>query len=353
MPKKLLYYRLRILAFISIIWIIFGVISFENLLRTATDIAFRVRPFPFIIAFGITGFFICGMLIFYLKPAFNHHPVWLAVTYKMLSALILFSFIAFVLLLVYYVAHQYHGTLQHYLQVVFTKLIFTKTFFILMMDTGVMALLSIAMMEVNDTYGPGMFWSMLRGQYHQPKRENRIFVFLDINESTSIAEQLGHEQYFHMLRRFFGDLTHPVIINEGKIYQYVGDEMVITWHNTPENKAKCLKFIRNTFFLMERKKEAYIKRFGRAPQFKAGIHAGEVTAGFIGVIKKELVFCGDTLNTTARICSLCNEVGEPFILSEDFMQDFSKPAGYEIEFMGEKELKGRVAPTKIFSLKFE
>ena len=353
MPKKLLYYRLRILSFISIVWIVFGIISFENLLRTATDIAFRVRPFPFVIAFGITGFFICGMLIFYLKQAFNHHPLWLAVAYKMMSAFILFGIIAFILLLVYYVLHQYHGTLSHYLQVVFTKLIFTKTFLILVFDTGLMALLSIAMLEVNDTYGPGRFWSMLRGQYHQPKRENRIFIFLDINESTSIAEQLGHEKYFHMLRRFFSDLTHPILINDGMIYQYVGDEIVITWPNTEENKAKCLKFIRNTFYLMERKKATYIKRYGRSPQFKAGVHAGEVTAGFIGVIKKELIFCGDTLNTTARICSTCNEVGEPFILSEDFMQDFTKPPGYEVAYIGEKELKGRQAATKLYSLKFD
>ena len=95
-----------------------------------------------------------------------------------------------------------------------------------------------------------MFWSMLIGEYHKPKNENRIFIFLDINESTSIAEDLGHTRYFMMLRRFFRDITLPIMANDGEIYQYVGDEVVLNWSNTPENKLKSLKFIRNTYFLI-------------------------------------------------------------------------------------------------------
>src|SRR5690606_20996364 len=126
--------------------------------------------------------------------------------------------------------------------------------------------------------------------------ENRIFIFLDINESTSIAEHLGHEKYFRMLRNFFSDITIPVLANDGEIYQYVGDEIVISWLNTPDNKIKSLKFIRNTFYLLERLRIRYEKRYGTQPTFKAGVHAGEVTAGFIGLIKKDLVYCGDTMN---------------------------------------------------------
>ncbi|HVG42285.1 MAG TPA: adenylate/guanylate cyclase domain-containing protein [Chitinophagaceae bacterium] len=353
MPRKLLIYRLRILLVISIIWIVFGVLFFENLLRTATDIGIEVRLIPFLIAYGITGFFISSVLIFYLKSAFNHQPLWLTVTLKMLSAGVVFAFIFCVLLILYFFFHPYRGNMQQYIDSVLTKLIFTKTFALLVVDTGLMSLLSIAILEVNDKYGPGLFWSMLKGQYLQPKREDRIFIFLDINESTTIAEQLGHEKYFYMLRRFFSDITHPVLVNDGTIYQYVGDEIVLTWPNTPENKAKSLKFIRNAFYVMERKSSVYNKKYGRVPRFKAGIHAGEVTAGFVGIIKKELIFCGDTVNTTSRICGMCHELNEPFIVSEDFMEGFEKPFGYYLENIGEKEMKGKRATTKLYSLKFD
>ena len=216
-----------------------------------------------------------------------------------------------------------------------------------------MTFLSIIFIEITDKYGPGMFWSMLIGEYHKPKKENRIFIFLDINESTTIAEDLGHNQYFLMLRRFFRDITMPILANDGEIYQYVGDEVVLTWTNTPENKIKALKFIRNTYFLIERMSNQYQKRYGHVPRFKAGVHAGDVTAGFIGVIKKELIYSGDTVNTTARIRSMCHDLDESFILSEDFMQDFHAPHGYTIEPKGEIELKGRHEPIKLFSMTFD
>jgi adenylate cyclase len=59
------------------------------------------------------------------------------------------------------------------------------------------------------------------------------------------------------------------------------------------------------------------------------------------------------MNTTARIRSMCNELNESFILSEDFMMDFDVPTNYTIEKIGTMELKGKTEPIKLFSLKFE
>jgi adenylate cyclase len=270
----------------------------------------------------------------------------------MLMAFVLFFVIAFVLLMIYFFIH-YTKDLNHYFHSFFTKLVYTNTFVSFIIDMGLMTLLSIILLEVTDKYGPGMFWSMLSGEYHKPRIENRIFIFLDINESTTIAEELGHEKYFRMLRDFFSDITLPVLANDGEIYQYVGDEILVTWLNTPENKIKSLKFIRNSYYLLERLAKRYQKKYDRLPKFKAGIHAGEVTAGFVGLIKRELVYCGDTMNTTSRICSMCNELNESFVLSEDFMDDFHQPFGYSIDKIGTLELKGRSEPVKLFSLKLE
>lgn len=350
MPRKLLLYRLRTLFVISVIWLIFGVVFFYNLIKPTNDLGVRVSLIQFCFTFGIIGFIISAILIFYLKPAFNHQPVWIAIIIKMIITVLLFFLIAFVLLMLYFFIH-YKKDLEHYFYSFFTKLVYTNAFVSFMIDMGLMTMLSIVLLEVTDKYGPGMFWSMMSGQYHNPKIENRIFIFLDINESTSIAEQLGHEKYFRMLRDFFHDLTLPVLANDGTIYQYVGDEIVVSWLNTPENKIKSLKFIRNTFYLTERLGKKYERKYGKLPKFKAGVHAGEVTAGFIGVIKKELVYCGDTMNTAARIRSMCNDLTESFILSEDFMNDFHQPFGYDINEIGKLELKGRSEAVKLFSLK--
>jgi adenylate cyclase len=316
------------------------------------DLGVQISLARFAFTFGLIGFFITGIHIFFLKPAFNHQPVWLSGLIKLSLTVVLFFLITFFLLMIYYV-FMYNGSFKDYLESFFTKIVETRTFFIFILDMGLMTLLSIILLEVTDKYGPGTFWSIVTGEYHKPKVQDRIFIFLDINESTSIAEKLGHEKYFRMLRKFFADITIPVMANDGEIYQYVGDEIVITWANTPSNKLKSLKFIRNTFYLIERFSKQYQKRFGKTPSFKAGVHAGEVTAGFIGLIKKDLIYSGDTINTAARIRSMCHDLEESFILSEDFMHDFHTPHGYHIEEIGKIELKGRQEPTKLYSLKLE
>lgn len=352
MPRKLLYYRLRTLAAISLIWVIFGLVFFANLFKPSNDLGVQVNMIQFAFTFGIIGFIITAILIFYLKPAFNHLPVWFAIIIKLSITILLWFVIAFVLLMVYFFIH-YTKDLDQYFNSFFNKLVYTNTFIAFVIDLGLMTFLSIILLEVTDKYGPGMFWSMLRGQYHKPVVENRIVIFLDINESTSIAEDLGHEKYFRMLRDFFSDITAPILANDGAIYQYVGDEVVVTWLNTPENKIKSLKFIRNTFYLLERLSKRYEKKYKRIPTFKAGIHAGEVTAGFVGQIKRELVYSGDTMNTAARIRSMCNELNEPFILSQDFKDDFATPHGYSIEVIGKIDLKGRSEEVNLYALKLE
>jgi len=352
MPRKLLLYRLRTLFVISLIWVLFSMVFYFNLIRQGNDLGVRVSFYQFAFTFGIIGLIITAILIFFLKPAFYHQPAWFSIIVKLVITFLLFFVIAFVLLMIYFIVH-YKKDLQHYLHSFSTKLVYTNTFVSFVIDMGLMTLISIILLEVTDKYGPGMFWLMLSGEYVRPKIENRIFIFLDINESTSIAEKLGHEKYFRMIRDFFSDITVPVLANDGEIYQYVGDEVLITWPNTPENKVKSLKFIRNTFYLLERLSKRYQKKYNHAPKFKAGVHSGEVTAGFVGLIKKELIYSGDTMNTTARIRSMCNDLNESYILSEDFMLNFDQPHGYQIAKIGTIELKGRTEPVKLYSLKID
>ena len=84
MPRKLLWYRLKTLIIISLIWILFGVVFFENLLSRSNDLGVHVSLFRFALVFGVIGFIITAILIFFLKPAFNHLPVWLSLLFKKL-----------------------------------------------------------------------------------------------------------------------------------------------------------------------------------------------------------------------------------------------------------------------------
>ncbi|MEM9143754.1 MAG: adenylate/guanylate cyclase domain-containing protein, partial [Bacteroidota bacterium] len=127
--------------------------------------------------------------------------------------------------------------------------------------------------EIADNVGQNVLLNFFTGKYHQPKEEERVFLFLDMKSSTTIAEQLGHTAYFQLLREYYSDLSDAIVTYGGEIYQYVGDEVVVTWKLKP-NKKNTNSI--DCFFAMQQalasKSEKYSKRYGVVPTFKAGIH---------------------------------------------------------------------------------
>src|SRR5215204_3836032 len=349
--KRVFLYRLYIVFTIVVIWVLFSVVLLYNIVEIDKEVLETRRLSFFSLAFAIIGTIVVGAEAFFLKDAFRKMPIWLSTILRMTLTFLLFLLVSIILLLAYWI-FRYHGELSfmEFEKTFVQKVILTPGFLMIMIDLGVLSFISILALEISDKYGPGGLRNLIRGRYHKPRKENRIFLFLDINDSTTIAEKIGHEKYFNMLHDFFADITEPIITNWGHIYQYVGDEVVICWKNTAKNKLRCLKFVRQAVLTFKRKENYYMKEYGVAPTFKAGIHAGDVTAGYIGIIKKDLVFSGDTLNTTARIRSKCHELKHSFIVSIDFLHDFDVPAKYQIDEIGEMEFKGRKEKSKVYSL---
>ena len=198
------------------------------------------------------------------------------------------------------------------------------------------------LLQVNSKFGQGAFWNIIRGKYNTPKEEKRIFMFLDLNSSTAIAEQLGDETYHAFLKDFFADITDPILENEGEIYQYVGDEVVVAW-NYEEGKRDfhCLKCFFDMKLHIQKRKEKYLDRYGLIPSFKAGIHCGKVIAGEVGIIKRDITYSGNVLNTTSRILNKCGELNEEIIASADLLSEIPLIKDYISRPLGAIKLKGK------------
>ncbi|QSB26334.1 adenylate/guanylate cyclase domain-containing protein [Flavobacterium sp. CLA17] len=205
--------------------------------------------------------------------------------------------------------------------------------------------------EVSESMGTGLLSNFFLGKYNKPVEEERIFMFLDMKSSTRIAEKLGHVVYFQMLQQYFSDLSGPVIDYSGEIYQYAGDEMIISW--------RLEKGLRNNtcircFFAMKEslmdKSFSYKEKYGLVPQFKAGLHCGKVTTGEIGVLKKEIIFTGDVLNTTARIEGLCNQYDVDILVSDSLAQKLDLSPYYEVESVGKNTLRGKDGQFELFTV---
>src|SRR5690606_30234238 len=105
----------------------------------------------------------------------------------------------------------------------------TPSFLSVMLYAGLLVSATQFMLQVYDNFGSGVLWKFITGKYYLPRQEERIFMFLDLKSSTTIAEKIGSKRFFELLKEIFQDITEPIMDSLGEIYQYVGDEVVITW----------------------------------------------------------------------------------------------------------------------------
>jgi len=210
----------------------------------------------------------------------------------------------------------------------------------------------IAMLQIRRLHRPGDLLKYITGKYHRPKEVDKIFLFLDLKSSTAAAERLGNVKYSSFLIDYFHDMTDSILMSKAEIYQYIGDEIILTWSFEAGIKhSRCI----NCFFDIKNEigmsKERYMEKYGFYPKFKASLHAGKVSVTWIGSIKKEIVYHGDVLNTTARIQDECNKHNQYFLVSEYILQSVKLPEYLKSEFVGELQLKGKQEKVKIFGLR--
>ncbi len=206
-------------------------------------------------------------------------------------------------------------------------------------------------MQVRDSFGYGVLPNYILGRYNKPKDESRIFMFLDLKSSTTIAEKLGHIQYHNLLNDFFDDINDSIIFSKGEIYQYIGDEITVSW--TMKNGIENVNCLRCFFSIGEKIKSdssRYMEKFDLVPDFKAGLHCGKVTIGEVGVIKKEIVFTGDVLNTTARIEELCNTYSVKLLVSKKLLDLLQIENRYIKSEIAEITLRGKKTKNILYTL---
>jgi adenylate cyclase len=224
----------------------------------------------------------------------------------------------------------------------------------MMVFWGLAVMSGIFIIHINDYFGQGVLVNFLLGRYHSPKEDVRIFMFMDMKSSTSYAEEYGHIKYSNLIQDCFYDLTDIVHERCAKVYQYVGDEVILTWEI---DKGTCNNNCIQAFFDFDRaikkKKDYYNNKYGLVPEFKAGLHYGDVIITEIGGAKEELAYHGDTVNTAARLQSVCNEREKKLIVSAELLSilnDEELDKKYSFESEGITHLKGKKYAIGIFSV---
>ena len=215
----------------------------------------------------------------------------------------------------------------------------------------VLAVVIQVALKMNRMIGVNVLRYFAAGVYHRPATEERIFLFVDLEGSTQLAERLGSARYFELLRRFVDDLTEPVLETEGEIYQYVGDEVVVTWPMaTGVRGANCVRCFFGIRAVIERDRAGYTRDFGLVPRFRGGLHGGTVTAGELGDLRQQIVFVGDILNTAARLEEYAKRTGLDLVASGRLLGRLALPSGVEATPCGDLAIRGKEARVDAYGL---
>ena len=206
-------------------------------------------------------------------------------------------------------------------------------------------------LQMNRLVGANVLGYFMAGVYRHPKAEERIFLFLDLEGSTRLAEELGSARYFALLRRFVDDLTDPVLQAQGEIYQYAGDEVLVTWPmDAGLRRANCVRCFFDIRAAVHGHAVRYEREFGAVPRFRGGLHGGTVTGGELGDLRQQIVFVGDILNTAARLEEHAKRSSLELVVSGSLLERLTLPPGIVATRRGDLALRGKEALVTAYSL---
>jgi len=350
-------YRYKWVMIIAIAWTLIDVIGWVRFMDLPYDerpdtVYVFLTPGAVILRAGIDfmmGLFMGNLLVFRLRRMFREYSMLITFISKTLM-LILASFFMNFLVHISYSLFTLHLNLSQSLLNFKGEVLHRAWLFDKMTHWLIIFVVTQLLIEINEKYSPGVFVDILLGRYLTPRIEKRIIMFLDLKDSTPIAEQLGHQQYFLFIRDFIASISMALLEHDGRIYQYVGDEVVVSWRYSTQNMKRCIQAVIAARRAIQKRSEEFRRKYGLIPEFKVGMHLGDVTVGEIGIIKKDLAMSGDTMNTTARIRNACTDLNHKFIASKDFIEHVDLK-DWQAESLGEFELKGKSSSIELFALR--
>ena len=349
-------YRTRMTLYIAVVWtavdLIFYLYHFVYH-EPYNSPLFRERTATAVILRETNVFFLSMVmaycLIFLLKDFFRNISLWLKIILKSVILIVV------VLTMNFFIHFSYATLIDKQTAWLAVHSFYTKTFETHWLlekapEWIILFVLTQIWIEINEKYSPGVFFDIILGRYTQPKEERRIIMFLDMKDSTRIAEKLGHKDYYKFIRDFIVHISNGIMEYGGRIYQYVGDEIVISWPQSRRNALKAIYALIEARKQLNKNSQNFKQQYDISPEFKAAIHVGSVTIGEIGVLKRDLVMSGDTMNTAARMRTACNELNQKFIVSKEFLS-LVRLKSYQAESLGPIDLKGKNSSVELYALK--
>jgi adenylate cyclase len=276
---------------------------------------------------GVTIIFYEFYLFFLPKRIYSFTFILVSkiVTYTVTFLLIIVTIICFTRSLeggVTFLAYLQGEQFRHFL--------FEEDFVVIALYALTIVGVVITTRQVSRKMGPGVLFNYVIGKYRQPKREYRIFLAMDLQQSTTIAEQLGELKYHEFLKRYFYDLTYSIAAHGGNVYRYVGDQVVVSWMlDTGLKNSNAVQCFFSAREFIKQHEKFYQESFNIIPSFRGVLDMGEVLTAEVGFDKQQLVFYGDVVQRIGEIEKVCKREHQDIVVSEFLAVPMRQNRGFD------------------------
>jgi adenylate cyclase len=215
------------------------------------------------------------------------------------------------------------------------------------------SVIGIVVMRTVHFIGIENLFHLMIGTYHRPVIQEKVLLFLDINDSTGLSERLGAVQIKSLVGKFLFDISKPITDYGGEIYLYKGDGLIALWNWSEAIRGnKILRAIDAVFASVRREQAAYQRQFGVVPRFRVGVHGGEVVVSEQGDTKRAIGVYGSTINIAARMEEAAKAHGVGCAISGDVAHALSD-GERRLLSLGNEEVKGISAEIPIFEYRVD
>ena len=215
----------------------------------------------------------------------------------------------------------------------------------------VVASLIILLLRAVGFIGARNLFNLMIGRYMRPIIERKVFLFLDIKGSTATTEALGSLRAKAYIGKFLFDISRPLTEHGGEIYLYTGDGLIGMWDWDAALAANSIvAAVEAIYAAVEHERAEYEREFGRVPEYRIGIHGGDVVISEQGDTKRAIGVYGDAINIAARMEQTAKEISVNCVFSADVVDALAGDKS-AFEPIGEVAVRGISQPVAISSYK--
>src|SRR6516162_3411929 len=197
---------------------------------------------------------------------------WLRSMHPLLSISIYTAVVALLFVIAVHLSYLLTGQLDTLLRA-YRRLPFALSLVIALSVIGIVVIRTVHFIGIETLF------HLMIGTYHRPVIEEKVLLFLDINDSTGLAERLGPVQTKSLVGKFLFDISKPITDYGGEIYLYKGDGLIALWNwNEAIKGNRILRAIDAVFSSIDWERSEYQEQFGVIPRFRIGVHGARLSS---------------------------------------------------------------------------